>query len=312
MQKKQYYTIVVFPGDTGSPKKFQIPTVVVKSAFYITLFLFITVSCSSYYFSKKYVGLIEDTAGLTDLKRETKLQKIQVEKFSQEVKNFENEMSRLARFEKKLRIITAMESSPKSLEKNWGVGGPYGLTSQSLATSLEKETGSLIERLGVDLNLLSNQAKIQAISFQELDEFLRNQKSLFSSIPTIWPTRGWVTSEFGMRKSPFTGLNEPHEGLDIAARNGTSIHAPADGVVTADGKEYGYGNMLEIDHGYGFITRYAHNSKHLVRVGERVKRGQIVAYTGNTGRSTGPHLHYEIMFNGKPVNPKNYILEEEG
>ncbi len=140
--------------------------------------------------------------------------------------------------------------------------------------------------------------------------FFKNQKSLLSSTPSIWPTRGWVTSGFGFRKSPFTGLREKHEGWDIAARAGSKVRATADGEVVVEGREYGYGNMVEVDHGYGVMTRYGHNSKHLVKVGDRVKRGQVIALVGNTGRSTGPHVHYEVLLHGVPVSPKNYILED--
>ena len=167
----------------------------------------------------------------------------------------------------------------------------------------------MAEKLSNDLDQLSKQSKIQIISFQELDEFFKSQKSLLSATPSIWPARGWVTSKFGYRKSPFTGLREKHGGWDIAARSGSSIRATADGVVVVSGREYGYGNMLEIDHGYGIMTRYGHNSKHLAKVGDRVKRGQVIALVGNTGRSTGPHLHYEVLLNGFPINPKNYILD---
>ncbi|MFQ5716019.1 MAG: M23 family metallopeptidase [Nitrospinales bacterium] len=307
---KQRYTIVVFPGETIKPRKFQISKLLVHTALIIFLVVFAGIAGSSYFFAKNYIRLLGDTAELTELRRETKLQKIQVEKFSQQVKNFENAMSRLARFENKLRIITASENSPKSLDKNWGVGGPYGLTSHSFVTSLEKEVGAMVERLSIDLDLLTNQAKAQSISFQELEEEFKSQRSFLSATPSIWPTRGWVTSGFGYRKSPFTGLREKHEGLDIAVRQGSPIRAPADGVVILAGKEYGYGNMVELDHGYGYVTRYGHNSKHLVKVGDKIRRGQIIALTGNTGRSTGPHLHYEILRNGIPVDPRNFILED--
>ena len=219
-------------------------------------------------------------------------------------------MSRLERFEKKLRVITALENSPKSIEKNWGVGGPYGLSSNSFTTAMGRGASTMVDRLSNGLDHLSKQAKIESISFQELDNFFKNQKSLLSSTPSIWPTRGWVTSNFGFRKSPFTGLREKHEGWDIAARNGSPVRATADGVVVVEGREYGYGNLVEVDHGYGLVTRYGHNSKHLVKVGDRIKRGQVVSLVGSTGRSTGPHLHYEVLLHGVPVNPKNYILED--
>ena len=308
--QKQYYTIVVFPGNTGNPKKIRVSKFLVKATLYTFLTLFIGIAGSSAYFSKQYYQLLLDRSELTDLRRDGKIQKVQVEKFSQQVKNFETEMARLERFEKKLRVITALESSPKAMEKSWGVGGPYGLASHSFSTSLEKETQAMVERLSEGLEHLTNQAKMQVISFQELDEYLKSQKSLLSATPSIWPARGWVTSSFGFRKSPFTGSREKHEGWDIAARTGSPVLASADGVVIVAGRDSGYGNLVEIDHGYGLVSRYGHNSRYMVKVGERVKRGQTISYVGNTGRSTGPHLHYEVVLNGVSVDPQNYILED--
>ncbi|KMP11044.1 peptidase M23 [Candidatus Nitromaritima sp. SCGC AAA799-A02] len=307
---KDVYTLVIFPGTTGSPKRINISKRWFRAGLLVVLIILVGLAGSSAYLTQRYFQLVGEEAELTELRRESKIRKIQVEKFAQQVKNFESEMSRLERFEKKLRVITALEDSPQSVAKNWGVGGPYGLSSQSLTTSLEREARSLAEKLSSNLGHLTTQAKIQTISFQELDDFFKNQTSLLLATPSIWPTRGWVTSSFGFRKSPFTGLREKHEGWDIAARSGSAIRSTADGIVVVQGREYGYGNMIEVDHGYGLVTRYGHNAKHLVKVGARVKRGQIIATVGNTGRSTGPHLHYEVLLNGVPMNPKNYILED--
>tara|TARA_B100000686_G_C16795982_1_gene982380 strand:- start:2560 stop:3489 length:930 start_codon:yes stop_codon:yes gene_type:complete len=307
--QKENLTIVVFPGNTEKPRKFHISKILARALLSLILAVILGIGGSSYYFSSDYLRLRTETAELTELRREARLQKIQVERFSQQVKNFETEMSRLAQFEKKLRIITAMENSSRTKDENWGVGGPYGLTAHSFTTSLGKETTALVDRLSEDLGMLNKQVRLQKVSFQELEGHMRDQVSLLSSIPTIWPTRGWVTSDFGYRKSPFTGLRENHEGLDIAARLGSEVRTPADGIVILSGKESGYGNLVEIDHGYGYVTRYGHNSRHLVKAGDKVKRGQTIALVGNTGRSTGPHLHYEVIFNGVPRNPRNYILE---
>ena len=260
--------------------------------------------------SQKYYYLANDEIELTELRRESKIRKVQAEKIAGQVKNLESDMARLGRFEKKLRVITSLGDSLQNSEKNWGVGGSYGLSSYSLTTSLAHESKALANRLSNNLGHLTTQAKIKAISLQELDHFFKNQKSLLQSTPSIWPTRGWVTSGFGYRKSPFTGLREKHEGWDIGARNGSAVRSTADGIITSAGRERGYGKLIEIDHGYGVVTRYGHNSKNLVKVGAKVKRGQIVALVGNTGRSTGPHLLYEVLVNGVPVNPKNYILED--
>ena len=308
--QKDTYTIVVFPGSTGSPKRIQLSKKSAKVALISLLVVFLSFGGAGIYFINQYLNYQDDQVELASLKRQGKIQKTQIDKFSKQVRSFETEMSRLESFEKKLRIITSFENSPKGNQGHMGVGGPYGLSSHSFTTSLEKETESMLDRLSGDLGILTNQIKMRQFSFQELDEYLKNQKSLLASTPSIWPTRGWVTSGFGYRKSPFTGLPEKHEGLDIAARLGSEVRSTADGKVILAGRENGYGNMIEIDHGYGVLTRYGHNSKNLVKVGDKVKRGQVIALIGSTGRSTGPHVHYEVMVNGIPVSPRNYILEE--
>jgi murein DD-endopeptidase MepM/ murein hydrolase activator NlpD len=145
-------------------------------------------------------------------------------------------------------------------------------------------------------------------SFSSLLEKLEGQRNLLASTPAIRPTSGWMTSSFGQRVSPFTGRKEFHKGVDIANRNGTAILATANGVVAFAGEKGTMGNVLVIDHGHGMITRYAHLSEFLKKQGAKVKRGDIIAQMGNSGRSTGPHLHYEVHLNGVPINPAQYIL----
>ena len=308
--EKEDYSLVFFPGATASPKRFRISRHWFRVCGYSALVILLGVVSTFIYFSQKYYYLANDELELTELRRESKIRKIQAEKIATQVKNLESEMARLGRFEKKLRVITSLGDSPQDSEKNWGVGGSYGLSSYSFTTSIAHESKALANRLSNNLGHLTAQAKIKAISLQELDHFFKSQKSFLQSTPSIWPTRGWITSSFGYRKSPFTGLREMHEGWDIGARTGSAVRATADGTITAAGRERGYGKLIEIDHGYGLVTRYGHNSKNLIKVGSNVKRGQIVALVGNTGRSTGPHLHYEVLVNGVPVNPKNYILED--
>ena len=310
MDKGEDYSVVFFPGTTASPKRFRISRRWFRIYGYSSLAILLGVVSSFVYFSQKYYYLANDEIELTELRRESKIRKVQAEKIATQVKNLESDMARLGRFEKKLRVITALEDSPQNSAKNWGVGGSYGLSSYSFTTSLAHESKALANKLSNSLGHLTTQAKIKAISLQELDHFFKDQKSFLQSTPSIWPTRGWVTSGFGYRESPFTGLRENHEGWDIGARSGSAVRATADGMVTVAGRERGYGKLIEIDHGYGIVTRYGHNSKNLIKVGSKVKRGQIVALVGNTGRSTGPHLHYEVLVNSVPTNPKNYILED--
>jgi len=310
MVDKEQYSIVFFPGTSASPKRYQFSRYWFRVSMFSMLFIMISGAITFTYLSYKYTNLFYEEIELTELRREAKIRKVQVEKISVQIKNFESEMTRLGRFEKKLRVITSLEGSSQATEQDWGVGGSYGLSSHSLTTSLTHEARVLADKLSNDLGHLTTQAKVQTISFQELDHFFKNQKSFLEATPSIWPTRGWVTSKFGFRKSPFTGLRERHEGWDIGARTGSSIRATAAGVVSVSGREHGYGKMIEVDHGYAVVTRYEHNSKNLVQSGAKVKRGQIIALVGSTGTSTGPHLHYEVPLNGVPSNPKNYILED--
>lgn len=129
------------------------------------------------------------------------------------------------------------------------------------------------------------------------------RQALASATPSIWPITGWISSGFGSRRDPFTGGADFHPGLDIAGPHGQEILAPADGTVTNAGHNGNYGNQILIDHGFGIVTRYAHLSRFDVTIGQHVRRGQVIGYVGSTGRSTNPHLHYEVLVNGRLTNP---------
>jgi murein DD-endopeptidase MepM/ murein hydrolase activator NlpD len=160
------------------------------------------------------------------------------------------------------------------------------------------------------LDDLDKKVKTQEQEARSLKSYFEDQQALLASAPSIWPVRGWVTSDFSVRLDPYTGERVMHEGLDVASALGTPVRAPADGTVVFSGVEGGYGHVLVLDHGYGLKTRFGHLSRIDVKVGERVKRGQFVAAVGNSGRSTGPHLHYEVRVNGVADNPRKFILEE--
>lgn len=143
----------------------------------------------------------------------------------------------------------------------------------------------------------------------DLDQHLLDKESFLNSTPTILPADGWITSYFGQRISPYLGKLKMHEGLDVGAPYGTPVHSPADGIVTFSGEKAGFGKFVQVDHGYGIETIYAHNQSLAVRSGQKVKRGNLLAAVGNTGHSTGPHLHYEVRVNGIAVDPLYFILE---
>ena len=126
--------------------------------------------------------------------------------------------------------------------------------------------------------------------------------------PSGWPVEnGWISSLFGMRVDPFTGLRAFHAGVDFAARQGTNVMSVAAGIVADVGERFGYGLLVEINHGNGYVTRYGHNDTALVAVGDRIRKGQAVALVGDSGRSTGPHVHFEVLLNGRTVNPHEYV-----
>ena len=142
-----------------------------------------------------------------------------------------------------------------------------------------------------------------------LDQFLLDKDSFLKSTPTLLPTKGWITSYYGPRISPTSNRLKMHEGIDIGAKSGTPIIAPADGVVAYSGRRLGFGNFVQIDHGYGVETIYAHAKSLSVQKGETIARGDVLASIGSTGYSTGPHVHYEVRVNGTPVDPLFFILD---
>lgn len=143
-----------------------------------------------------------------------------------------------------------------------------------------------------------------------LEEFYQDQKVLLASTPSVWPVRGYLASGFGNRLDPFTNQPDFHPGLDIATPMGAKVQAPADGVVVSTGLKGSYGNAIVIDHGYGVVTRYGHLSGFNVRPGQRVRRGDVIGFVGQTGRATAPHLHYEVWVRDQNQNPIQYILDE--
>ncbi len=141
-----------------------------------------------------------------------------------------------------------------------------------------------------------------------LETMLMNRNLQAEVLPTGRPIKkGWLSSKYGMRTDPFSGKQEFHKGVDLAGKEGSDVISVAAGVVTWAGKRYGYGNMIEVNHGKGYVTRYGHNKEIAVKVGETVKKGQTIGLMGSTGRSTGPHVHFEVWRNGKIVNPTKYL-----
>lgn len=171
--------------------------------------------------------------------------------------------------------------------------------------------GSLLVAAEPDIERLIQRANVLAASFAEVSDSLQRNVERYARIPSIMPTAGWLSSHFTRRRvHPILHIARPHEGIDVSAPMGAPIVAPAAGTVARTGRERGYGLVLEIDHGDGIMTRYAHCSSVMAKPGQRVKRGQVVAAVGNSGLSTGPHLHYEIHVHGRVVDPLTYVLPD--
>lgn len=249
----------------------------------------------------------EMTLTITRQQEEIGQQRLQIQSFATEINSLKDKLVKLDQFEEKIRVIANLE--PKQDDNNlFGVGGaaPEDLNPQ---LALERENEGLMREMHQQVDELDTASQCQEKSFNALMDNLEGQRNLLASTPAIRPTVGWITSRFGYRESPFTGRKEMHKGIDIAHRKGTAILATANGVVSFVGRKGTMGNVLVVDHGHGLVTRYAHLNKALKKRGENVKRGDIVAEMGNSGRSTGPHLHYEVHLNGVPVNPSRYILD---
>lgn len=180
-------------------------------------------------------------------------------------------------------------------------GGPgESVTLGKFDLSRPIETGACEEKLRPEI-------RHDLAELEQVDKFLATKESLVASTPELAPLFGRMTSNFGIRRWRRSGHSENHEGIDIAVPRGTPVYAPGEGVVTFAGRKGDYGNLVELDHGTGYGTRFGHLSQIDVEVGDRVMKGQIVGLVGSTGRSTGPHLHYEVRMNGIPVNPIDYL-----
>ena len=209
-------------------------------------------------------------------------------------------MIRLDALGERLTEVAKLDKGEFDFSTQPAVGGP-------------KET-SAVESMPVPefiqtLEALDRQVDDRAQQLGLLESMLMSRSLQDEVLPAGRPIkRGWISSYFGMRTDPFTGRREHHKGIDLAGKAGSEVIAVGAGVVTWAGKRYGYGNLVEINHGNGYSTRYGHNESVLVAVGDTVRKGQTLSLMGSTGRSTGPHVHFEVRFKGKTVDPKKYIL----
>ena len=233
----------------------------------------------------------------------------------------ENRLDQMAVFKDKILVVIGLNSLENMQDIGSGGGGDSpGIESIPASPSVVEVPGKdLINKdkasqlMGENILKKSKDIRKKAKDIHNELKFVENavetQKARLEATPYTWPTKGYLTSAFGYRIHPLTGRRHFHQGLDIATQYGSKVKATGSGVVLEAGHWDYLGNLVVIDHGFGFTTRYGHLASIAVKAGDRVKRYQVIGYVGNSGRSSAPHLHYEVRYFDKPLNPLNFIID---
>jgi murein DD-endopeptidase MepM/ murein hydrolase activator NlpD len=310
---KKRYTIMLVPDRSSNVRRFR----VAKATLWIfSLFVFLLlgaiVAAGVHYWS-----VIDKLKENDSLRRQNVQLRGKLVTLNEKTASIQDILDRVQRFDTKLRSITQLSDPKRHLAlgpfdarpgSSGALEGAEGV--DPLVRAIGENPQMAVGLLGQRLDELAAEAERREGSIRQLETYLRGQKSRLASTPSIWPSRGWVTSGFGTRKDPYTGKRTMHRGIDIANQPGVPVIAPARGVAIFRGNSGGFGKVIVLEHGYGIRTRYGHLEEYKVQLGDHVERGDIIGTIGNTGRSTGPHLHYEVEVNGIAENPKNYILED--
>lgn len=328
-------TLFLVSNENGKTWKVVLPSSLLKITTFVAAILILAFVAGFV----DYFGLMMQAMENKKLTAENAQLNKQLQLIETKVSSLENSLERVKIFTTKLKLITNTDAEDRVMKLTMGVKPapgqqieeyepmdqrppPEALAAEDqnfadtkpvseqknevVVQPSDKDYVSLVVR--IDKAVRETQLKEQGVI--ELWESLSERQSLLNATPNIRPAKGWITSRFGYRMNPFTGKAALHAGLDLAAAPGSPVYAPADGVVIFASYDESYGKLVSIDHGYGVTTRFGHNSQIYVHVGQRVNKWDVVAAVGNTGRSTGPHLHYEVRINGTPVDPANFILDD--
>ena len=328
MKRKKHYTFIIAKNSSTRLKKI---TVGQK---YVHIFLsgLLGLALLLTAFLTDYFGRHVDQWKLSHLKKENRQLEEQLARVDSQLKDLEQKIYQISDFSKKLQLIT--NASPEQINKTMGFGKihsssaivalsssrPSQRSISSLSSQKEKIPDSFnsrdwrdIDELEIRIEKLKGQSELVKQDAWTLYTDLLEKQEILNNTPSIQPVRGWLSSNFGYRNETIYSDHEPHfhRGVDIASTEGNPVIASADGKVIYTGyDEYGYGNLIVVDHGYGLKTYYAHLAEIKTKIGKTVKKGEPIASVGSTGRSTGPHLHYEVRIFSVPVNPENYILDQ--
>ena len=287
---QRYSTIIFVPHARAKFRKLKVS----HRLLFSVLSVLTSSLCLSTFFSVQYFTSLSQTHELSKLRHENKDLQTANEQFSKSVESLRGQLRTVEDRTRKLAIYAGITSLDDTTQQ----GGVGGLRPSNLGDNPYRD----------DVDKMAFRSKRIEGDLSILEQKLVAQSQMLASTPSIAPVRGILTDGFGGRSDPFTGESGNHSAIDISSAVGQAVRAPADGIVVKAEWANGYGNVIYISHGYGYSTRYGHLSAYAAKPGQHVKRGDVIAYVGSTGRSTGPHLHYEVRLNNNPVNPLEYIL----
>lgn len=318
----EHWTVIVMPDEHSRVRRYRLPVVWLRRAPWIAGVALLTLGLLGSGVMADWLRLRAQAVDVEALREVSQQRQVALETLEGRLAALEDDFERVREFEKKVRVIANLPSAMADIYVDPELAGQGGadLESDVEATALHRAAAAVVRDAGFadesHLAFLERRraALSQAVdfgmrSFDDLVVALEGKSELLEATPSVWPSAGWVTSGFGWRTSPFTGRRQFHHGLDIAARHGTPVIAPARGRVRFVGRKGPLGQAVVLDHGHGIRTTFGHNAETFVKKGQEVERGARIAAVGSTGRSTGPHLHYSVEIDGEDVDPRRYILD---
>jgi len=305
---KDKYTLVLFRSGSGVHRKLTLSVPLVRRILWLLVPGCCALMLGAVVAITLYLVNLDNINSYARLARQKQELEKQLNFFSRRMDDLRVQLAGLQESSARVKVMANLAIVPGPGE-NRGVGGPDPLAAELTVSCLDAERKQQLARMHEELQSLEVGISCEESELERLRDHLKEQQTLLNFTPSVWPVRGWISSRYGYRVSPFTQRRELHKGIDIVNRVGTPVVATADGRVVFAGYRSGYGKMVIIDHGLGKVTKYGHLSRVAVSKGEEVVRGQKIGLLGNTGRSTGPHLHYEVVVNGHAVDPMDYLLD---
>lgn len=295
---KKLISIVIVPNWKTNFRTITIP----QKSIRLLIIAGVTFAVLFSYFLVDYFSMTMTKAKYKELQKEFQVQKETLANYEVTISQMKESLNSLENYVRKINVLAGIQS-PDKITGEPGLGGGDRFEAKDAGKITREITPGAIQAI-------KQRAESMEKNLSYVLHFFENQNTTLATTPTIWPTVGWVSSSFGPRIDPFTGRNAMHTGLDIATNFNNPVVATANGVVVQVGFDKYKGNFVIISHGNGFSTEYWHLQKYTVKSGQKVERGQLIGYVGKTGKALGPHLHYEVHLNGKPINPIDYIIEE--